>query len=261
MNVDTVLECVDSFSPMFNKGQLYTVYKKDGALGVHSEKGFNSKASMSDFVIHEPEKKLKTTQGTLEKLLELPTVQKGSRLLCIETYTSAFTKGKVYQVEEFGNYGCGVMSDKKVFHTHTMAYFEYTEPAPEPEVESNPQVTHDGNPKHALGQTKPSFRFVPMSAVLTMGQAMENGGVKYGSHNWRNQPVDASVYYDAALRHIAQWYEGNDKADDSGVHHLGHAMACLAIIIDAEFQGGLHDDRPLHHIPLDDFIIQHTRAN
>jgi hypothetical protein len=40
------------------------------------------------------------------------------------------------------------------------------------------------------------------------------------------------------------WLDGEDNAEDSGQHHLGHALACIAIILDAEATGNLADDRP-----------------
>jgi hypothetical protein len=40
------------------------------------------------------------------------------------------------------------------------------------------------------------------------------------------------------------WFNGEECAQDSGVHHLAHAMACLAILLDAKTCGKLNDDRP-----------------
>jgi hypothetical protein len=62
--------------------------------------------------------------------------------------------------------------------------------------------------------------------------------------NWRERDVSSSVYYDAAFRHLMSWWDGEDRAPDSKVHHLAHVMACCAILIDAEINGNLHDDRP-----------------
>lgn len=101
----------------------------------------------------------------------------------------------------------------------------------------------DGNPKTAIGLTKPSMSNVPAPALLPMTKAFADGAKKYGRLNWRENGVTASVYYDAAQRHLMAWWDGEDKADDSGVHHLGHAMACLAIILDAERHAKLNDDR------------------
>lgn len=103
----------------------------------------------------------------------------------------------------------------------------------------------DGNPKSLQGAKKYSLRYLPLPAAVEVSRALEDGAKKYGAANWRKTGVAASVYVDAAMRHLAQWYDGGQKnAADSGVHNLGHAMACLAILIDAESCGKLMDDRP-----------------
>lgn len=100
------------------------------------------------------------------------------------------------------------------------------------------------NPKDRLGIKKCPLHLVPGSSVAHQAMGMKNGAEKYGPYNWREKDVSAEVYVAAALRHIRAWYDGEDVAQDSGVHHLGHALACLGIIIDAEENGNLVDDRP-----------------
>lgn len=102
----------------------------------------------------------------------------------------------------------------------------------------------DNNPKTVQGLRKPSFDSIPPSALVHLGQAMRDGREKYGPMNWRESPVSISVYYNAALRHLFDFWDGEDSAADSGVHHLGHTMACCAIILDAMEQSTLNDDRP-----------------
>ena len=81
--------------------------------------------------------------------------------------------------------------------------------------------------------------------MLHIADAFRDGAAKYGPANWRIDPVSTSTYIDAAYRHIMAYFDGREQcAADSGVHHLGHAAACLAIVIDAEAQGTLVDDRP-----------------
>lgn len=53
----------------------------------------------------------------------------------------------------------------------------------------------------------------------------------------------ASIYVDALSRHISRWHEGEDTDSDSGLPHLAHALACLAILVDAQMVGKLEDDR------------------
>jgi hypothetical protein len=113
----------------------------------------------------------------------------------------------------------------------------------------------DGNPKTAQGAKKHTLKYSPTVAVLAMNRAFADGAVKYGPANWREKGVTASVYIDAALRHIALYYDGGETvASDSGVEHLGHAMACLAIILDAGAAGKLNDDRPAPMPNLEAFL-------
>lgn len=96
-----------------------------------------------------------------------------------------------------------------------------------------------------MGTQKVSLSKLPAVAIAHGALAMMNGAIKYGAYNWRAKPVVASIYVDAALRHITAWFEGEEDATDSGVHHLGHALACCAIILDAQAVGNLIDDRPV----------------
>lgn len=106
-------------------------------------------------------------------------------------------------------------------------------------------MTLGTNPKDILGVAKVSISKIPASALIHEANAMADGARKYGPFNWRKNKVIASIYVDAALRHISSWFDGEELAEDSGVHHLGHARACLAIIIDAMETGNLVDDRPV----------------
>ncbi|MEP2533501.1 dATP/dGTP diphosphohydrolase domain-containing protein [Shimia sp.] len=117
----------------------------------------------------------------------------------------------------------------------------------------------DTNPKTRLGQAKPGISSIPPIALLHCGRGMDDGKEKYGLMNWREHEVSASVYYNAAFRHIAAWYEGEQNAPDSGVHHLGHVMACCAILLDAEAQGKLNDDRPATPGNFGDVVAAMTR--
>lgn len=100
------------------------------------------------------------------------------------------------------------------------------------------------NPKDLLGTDKVPLSRIPPVAILHEGMAMGNGGDKYGPYNWRGNAVQADIYIDAAMRHILAWFDGEEYAEDSGVHHLGHARASLGILLDAQATGNLIDNRP-----------------
>lgn len=100
------------------------------------------------------------------------------------------------------------------------------------------------NPKQMVGDTKAPLHLVPDSLTLLSSQAFAEGALKYGAFNWRAAGVQASTYKAAAERHIKKWFNGENRDPDSQVHHLANAIACLAIIADAEVSGMLNDDRP-----------------
>lgn len=112
---------------------------------------------------------------------------------------------------------------------------------------SSPPSTHmdtkESNPKDLIGSTKPSISAIPLSPLYMLGAAMTEG-TKYGRHNYRVVGVRASVYFDAAFRHMSAYWEGEDLDPVSGIPHLAKAMACFVILLDAEENGMLADDRP-----------------
>jgi hypothetical protein len=107
-----------------------------------------------------------------------------------------------------------------------------------------PDSYPDDNPKAAIGATKVPLHLVPPSATHYLALALEDGARKYGPFNWRETGISASTYIAACKRHLDAWADGEDLAQDSGVHHLAHAMACLALPLDAASVGKLIDDRP-----------------
>lgn len=99
------------------------------------------------------------------------------------------------------------------------------------------------NPKDRIGITKVPLDLCPLPGLVHESLALLDGACKYGKHNWRGEEIHASVYVGACLRHLMKWANGRNADPDSGVHELGHAKACLAILLDAEATGNLIDDR------------------
>lgn len=100
------------------------------------------------------------------------------------------------------------------------------------------------NPKDSHGSKKAPLGLVPAAAIVHESLAMRDGARKYGPYNWREKRVVQSIYLDAAERHIMAFRDGEDIDPESGVHNLGHARACLGIVLDAIEVGNIKDDRP-----------------
>jgi len=102
----------------------------------------------------------------------------------------------------------------------------------------------DTNPKDACGIKKVPFSTVSMPVMAEVGLAMLEGALKYGRHNYRVVGVRASVYFDALMRHMGAWWEGEDIDPDSGLSHVTKAIATLVVLRDSMIRNKLCDDRP-----------------
>lgn len=139
----------------------------------------------------------------------------------------------------------GVVSEG-VYEPH----FEYRSPATG-ETVLDRLIREEGekqdstNPKDLHGMRKPRLGLIPPSALIHMAKAMQHGAEKYGSYNWRAKAVRSTIYVDAAMRHLARYLDGEDIDPDSGVPHIAHVAACMAVLMDATACGNLVDDRPV----------------
>jgi hypothetical protein len=102
------------------------------------------------------------------------------------------------------------------------------------------------NPKDLIGRTKPGIRSISPVAMLEEGIIMQDGADKYGAFNWQDSPIQASIYYDAMMRHMFAWFTGQDvdPGSKSGGLNLAAVRACAGILIDAQATGTIIDDRP-----------------
>lgn len=106
-------------------------------------------------------------------------------------------------------------------------------------------TTKPTNPKDAVGIRKwRIFSALPLTVMAEVGVALLEGAMKYGRHNYRVAGVRASVYVDASIGHITQFWEGEDIDADSKLSHITKAIASLVVLRDAMIQGKLTDDRP-----------------
>ena len=108
-------------------------------------------------------------------------------------------------------------------------------------------TSKDTNPKDAVGIAKVPLSVVSAPVLMEIGLGMMEGARKYRRHNYRIAGVRASVYYDAAMRHLMAWYEGEDVDLDSGLSHVTKALACLSVLRDSMILGNWNDDRPPKH--------------
>jgi len=103
----------------------------------------------------------------------------------------------------------------------------------------------DGQPRldgKKFDEGKPKLSFVARSLFVAIAFIMEPGAVKYGRDNWRKGML-WSRPYDALLRHLTAWWEGESCDKESGKSHLWHAACELMFLIEYEMKGLGEDDR------------------
>lgn len=100
------------------------------------------------------------------------------------------------------------------------------------------------NPKDLVGAKKAPMDLVPPAGAIMSAPAHQNGADKYGAFNWRKNPVQMMTYLAAMRRHMDALIDGQDFAEDTGIHHLSHILAGGNILADAMGLGNLIDNRP-----------------
>ena len=101
------------------------------------------------------------------------------------------------------------------------------------------------NPKDIIGVNKVPLSTLSCPVLCEMGLGMLEGARKYGRHNYRQEGGSATVYYDATLRHLMDWFEGEDIDPDSGLNHITKALTALMVLRDSMLLGNWIDDRPI----------------
>jgi hypothetical protein len=110
-------------------------------------------------------------------------------------------------------------------------------------IKPGSEPAKDINPKDIAGGPKFSMSLLPIAALAQLDAPFRDGAEKYGPANWRDQPVSARVYVDAAFRHMALWLAGQETTSDTGICHLAAAASNLIILLDARSNWTMKDDR------------------
>ena len=75
------------------------------------------------------------------------------------------------------------------------------------------------------------YSLLPVGTVNQVVQVLEFGSIKYSEGNWQKVPNARTRYYDAALRHIDLWWQGEKTDSETGLPHLAHAICCLMFLM------------------------------
>jgi hypothetical protein len=109
---------------------------------------------------------------------------------------------------------------------------------------NNSKKIDQTNPKDLIGSKKVSLSLIPPVANVQEAVVMKLGADKYGAYNWRDKKVQLMIYLDAISRHLSAYLDGESIDPESGVSHIAHIRANTGIVLDAESNGNLIDNRP-----------------
>lgn len=88
-----------------------------------------------------------------------------------------------------------------------------------------------------LDNQKPRWSLLPQGTIQQVIGVLEFGAKKYDVNNWQFVPDAKIRYYNAAMRHIDAWWNGEKLDSESNIHHLAHAICCLLFILWFEVDG------------------------
>lgn len=99
---------------------------------------------------------------------------------------------------------------------------------------------------------KPDFSLLPYAALEALARVLDFGAAKYDRNNYR-KGFDNTRLLAAALRHIHAYSNGEDLDPESGLSHLDHGLASIAMLLQNQKDGVSNDTRGFEELkdPID----------
>lgn len=78
---------------------------------------------------------------------------------------------------------------------------------------------------------KLDWALLPLYPIREVIKVLMWGEKNYDRDNWQFVENARLRYYNAAMRHITEWFGGKKNASDTKLHHLAHAICCLLFLM------------------------------
>lgn len=93
-------------------------------------------------------------------------------------------------------------------------------------------------------KNKPQYALIPADSLQETVEVLTDGASKYGAYNWVSG-THWSRYFSAAMRHLWAFWNPlvSDFDEETGKHHLAHAICCLMFLLAYVKRGVGTDDR------------------
>ncbi|WYM31366.1 hypothetical protein Stm18_024 [Stenotrophomonas phage Stm18] len=104
-------------------------------------------------------------------------------------------------------------------------------------VTKEQQAQANGGMKFDAGKPQPMLLIGGMPIALEgVSAVLAFGAEKYEPHSWRTVPNGKERYSNALFRHLFAYLRGESTDDESGLHHLDHALTNLMFIRELDAQ-------------------------
>ena len=156
------------------------------------------------------------------------------------------SKNNIYLfAESDGTLGTGTHQDEVFFNNwrgkkitlqqlRDMVNQDQDEPFLTPETTLNDQYAEIEQVRQSgmkFDSNKPRHSLLPKGAVNSVVEVLEFGAKKYSADNWQEVDNAKERYYNAAMRHIDSWWNGEKCDPETGIHHLAHAATNLFFLM------------------------------
>jgi hypothetical protein len=84
---------------------------------------------------------------------------------------------------------------------------------------------------------KLEWHLLPRDALKEVIRVLMHGKKLYGAYNWMLVENARERYYDAACRHLHDWYDGKKYDKDSKLLTLAHVACCVLFLLWFEIKG------------------------
>lgn len=118
------------------------------------------------------------------------------------------------------------------------------------EIESWRTIPEAGGPgrdkKDGIATRSPlqkvRFDLLPIAPLVEVAKVFTFGAYNYGDRNWE-EGFSWSRCIGSIWRHFTKWLLGEDRDDESGLHHLAHVIANCLFLMQYAITGRGTDDR------------------
>jgi hypothetical protein len=110
-----------------------------------------------------------------------------------------------------------------------------------PEEDETKPETQDNDTKGVKNDSgKTQWSYLPLEPIKAVIDVMTYGDKKYPAKdgsNWKRVKNARKRYYNATMRHLTSWFDGEKGDPESGLHHLAHACSNILFLLWFEFNG------------------------